>query len=121
MNRTRIAPRDSDCVQRIAATCGESPMWSAAEEVLYWTDNLGGRIHRLEPETGNAESFEHGQDAMAIGLREGGGSCSRSRSSSPSTSPEASPTRSWTSSRTNRATASTTARSTVTGATGRER
>lgn len=48
-------------------------MWSAREQALYWTDNLGGRIHRLEPESGSFQSFVLGQDVMAIGLREGGG------------------------------------------------
>jgi L-arabinonolactonase len=72
-NRTRISVSDSDCVQRIAATCGESPIWSVREQALYWTDNLGGRIHRLEPESGSAESFVLGQNVMAIGLRESGG------------------------------------------------
>jgi sugar lactone lactonase YvrE len=73
VNRTRIALSDSDCVQRIAATCGESPMWAAREQALYWTDNVGGRIHRLEPESGRGQSFVLGQDVMGIGLREGGG------------------------------------------------
>ena len=50
---TRIAPNDCDCVQRVVATCGESPMWSVREQALYWTDNLGGRIYRLEPESGS--------------------------------------------------------------------
>jgi sugar lactone lactonase YvrE len=48
-------------------------MWSVREQALYWTDNLGGRIHRLEPESGSAESFMLGQNVMAIGLRESGG------------------------------------------------
>jgi sugar lactone lactonase YvrE len=43
------------------------------EQALYWTDNLGGRIHRLEPERGSAQSFELGRNVMAIGLRERGG------------------------------------------------
>jgi L-arabinonolactonase len=73
MNRTRIASSACDCVQRIAASCGESPMWSVREQALYWTDNLGGRIHRLEPERGSAQSFVLGQDVMTIGLRESGG------------------------------------------------
>jgi sugar lactone lactonase YvrE len=73
VNRTRIAPSDCECVQRIAATCGESPMWSVREQALYWTDNLGGKIHRLEPESGRDQSFVLGQDVMDIGLREGGG------------------------------------------------
>src|ERR1051325_1274831 len=73
VNRTRIAPSDLQCVQRIAATCGESPMWSVREQALYWTDNLGGVIYRLEPESGNAERFPVGQNVMAIALRARGG------------------------------------------------
>ena len=73
MNRTRIAPSDCECAQRIAATCGESPMWSVREQALYWTDNLGGVIHRFEPESGSDESFPLGQNVMGIGLRERGG------------------------------------------------
>jgi sugar lactone lactonase YvrE len=73
VNRTRIAASDSDCVQRIAATCGESPMWSVREQALYWTDNLGGEIHRVEPESGSVQSFPLGQDVMGIGLRKRGG------------------------------------------------
>jgi L-arabinonolactonase len=60
---------DCDCVLRIEATCGESPMWSVLEQVLYWTDNLGKRIHRLEPESGSVASFAMDRDVMDIGLR----------------------------------------------------
>ena len=73
MNRTRIAASDCDCVQRVAATCGESPMWSVREQALYWTDNLGGCIHRLEPESGREQSIVLGQNVMAIGLLDGAG------------------------------------------------
>ncbi len=73
VNPTRISASDGDCVQRVAATCGESPMWSVREQALYWTDNLGGRIHRLEPERESAQSFVLGQNVMTIGLRERGG------------------------------------------------
>lgn len=73
MNRTRIAPSDCECVQRIAATCGESPMWSVREQALYWTDNLGAVIHRLDPESGSAQNFVLGQNVMGIGLRKRGG------------------------------------------------
>jgi sugar lactone lactonase YvrE len=48
-------------------------MWSVREQALYWTDNLGGRIHRLEPEGGSSEDFLLGQNVMGIGLRERGG------------------------------------------------
>lgn len=73
MNRTRIGPRDCECVQRIEATCGESPMWSVREQALYWTDNLGGAIHRLEPENGDERTFLLGRNVMAIAVRERGG------------------------------------------------
>jgi sugar lactone lactonase YvrE len=73
VNRTRIALSDCDCVQRSAATCGESPMWSVREQALYWTDNLGGRIHRVDPESGSYQDFLLGQNVMGIGLRERGG------------------------------------------------
>jgi sugar lactone lactonase YvrE len=73
VSRIRIAARDGDCVQRVAATCGESPLWSVREQALYWTDNLGGRIHRLEPESGREESIVLDQNVMAIGLRKGAG------------------------------------------------
>ena len=48
-------------------------MWSVRDQALYWTDNLGGEIHRLEPESGSVQSFLLGQDVMSIGLRERGG------------------------------------------------
>ena len=48
-------------------------MWSVREQALYWTDNLGGVIHRLEPESGSERNFELGQNVMAIGLRKSGG------------------------------------------------
>ena len=48
-------------------------MWSVREQALYWTDNRGKRIHRLEPESGSDASFPLGQDVMDIGLRERGG------------------------------------------------
>ena len=73
MNRTRIAPSDCECVLRVAATCGESPIWSVREQALYWTDNLGGVIHRLKPENGEDQSFLLGQNVMCIGLRDRGG------------------------------------------------
>jgi sugar lactone lactonase YvrE len=70
---TRIPRSNCECVQRIAATCGESPMWSVREQALYWTDNVGRRLHRLEPESGTAASFEPDGNVMAIGVRERGG------------------------------------------------
>lgn len=38
------------------AELGECPVWSGAEQVLYWEDIDGKRIHRLDPVTGVNES-----------------------------------------------------------------
>jgi sugar lactone lactonase YvrE len=73
VKRTQIAPSDCECVQQVAAICGESPMWSVREQALYWTDNLSGTIQRLDPENGGNQSFDLGQNVQAIVLREGGG------------------------------------------------
>lgn len=34
---------------------GEGPLWHPDERRLYWTDILGGRIHRFDPATGQSE------------------------------------------------------------------
>ena len=34
------------------AVLGECPLWSVAEGVLYWIDIDGGKLHRLEPRSG---------------------------------------------------------------------
>jgi L-arabinonolactonase len=48
-------------------------MWSPREQALYWTDNLGERVYRFEPDGGGHESFALDQNVMDIALRERGG------------------------------------------------
>ena len=48
-------------------------MWSVREQALYWTDNLGGCIHRLDSESGRGQRIALGRNVMAIGLRAGAG------------------------------------------------
>ncbi|NIR40501.1 MAG: SMP-30/gluconolactonase/LRE family protein [Actinobacteria bacterium] len=45
-----------DCVLPAAARLGECPLWSAADECLYWIDIEGRRVHRYDPATGIDES-----------------------------------------------------------------
>lgn len=47
-------------------------MWSQAEQVLYWTDNVGNRVHRFDPRSGRDECFALECNVMDIGLRAGG-------------------------------------------------
>lgn len=73
MTPVRLAESDCECAVRSDATCGESPMWSAAEQVLYWTDNVGNRVHRSDPRSGRDESFAVEHNVTDIVLRAGGG------------------------------------------------
>lgn len=51
---------------------GESPLWSVAEQALYWVDVLAGAIHRRS-QTGGHQSWSFGEEVGAIGLRRRGG------------------------------------------------
>jgi L-arabinonolactonase len=52
---------------------GESPVWSAREECLYWADSLAGLLHRLHPESGRHETFAVPAPIGSFGLRRDGG------------------------------------------------
>lgn len=54
-------------------TVGESLIWSPRDASLYWIDIIGGRIHRLHPETGAHESWRTPELPTSIGLRKSGG------------------------------------------------
>ena len=40
------------CILDAQAGLGESPLWHAGEQALYWVDILAPRLHRLDPATG---------------------------------------------------------------------
>lgn len=42
-----------DCVVAAQALLGECPVWSSQEEVLYWIDIDGAKVHRFDPSTGH--------------------------------------------------------------------
>ncbi len=44
-----------DCVVPAEASLGECPLWSPAEEVLYWVDIDGRAVHRYDPASGADE------------------------------------------------------------------
>jgi len=54
-------------------TLGEGPLWSVAEQALYWVDIIGERIHRYHPETGEIECFPQKEQISVVGFREKGG------------------------------------------------
>jgi sugar lactone lactonase YvrE len=54
-------------------TVGESPVWSADEQALYWVDILEPAVHRWDPATGERRSWPMPDAVGSIGLRRGGG------------------------------------------------
>src|SRR5215831_3357983 len=61
------------CAVDACNTTGESPLWSAAEQALYWVDIPEGRIFRWRPETGEQRTWRVSAAVGSIGLRERGG------------------------------------------------
>lgn len=55
------------------ATLGECPLWSVAEQVLYFVDIKRCRINRYDPATGALGTMELPEEVGCIGLTEGGG------------------------------------------------
>jgi sugar lactone lactonase YvrE len=58
-----------DCRDQV----GESPLWSADEQALYWVDIVGSRIHRYEPGTDRHDAWPTPELPTSIGLRRAGG------------------------------------------------
>lgn len=63
----------AECVSRHEAIVGESPVWSPAEQALYWVDITGGQIHRFHPATSTTDTFDLGEPVTALALRTQGG------------------------------------------------
>jgi len=61
------------CVLPWQAEVGESPVWHASEQRLYWIDIQGKQIHRFDPATHHNESFELPEIVTCIQLRAQGG------------------------------------------------
>ena len=55
------------------AALGECPLWSVAEQALYFVDIKRCRIHRYDPATGSLGAMELPEEVGCIGLVEGSG------------------------------------------------
>lgn len=62
-----------DCVVANADRLGESPIWSCAEQALYWIDSRAPRIYRLDPSTLDVQSCEAASVIGCIAFRASGG------------------------------------------------
>jgi sugar lactone lactonase YvrE len=61
------------CVLPWRATVGESPVWSSAEQKLYWIDIQGKRVHAFDPCSGTNATFELPEIVTSVALRATGG------------------------------------------------
>ena len=57
----------------VRAICGESPVWSNAEEVVYWVDITGRKIYRTDPIAKTTDWWETPSFVGMIALRKKGG------------------------------------------------
>jgi sugar lactone lactonase YvrE len=62
-----------ECAFEVRCTLGESPVWSARENALYWVDILEATIHRWEPGSGAHRTWQLPDVVGSMGLRERGG------------------------------------------------
>lgn len=60
------------CVLQHRAGTGESPVWSAAEQVLYWVDIVAPALHRFDPASGQNRSWPMPSAIGSIGLSRSG-------------------------------------------------
>ena len=62
-----------DCLHPGEHILGESPVWSVAEEALYWVDIQAPAIHRLRPASGEIKTWTLPEQVGSIALRSRGG------------------------------------------------
>jgi sugar lactone lactonase YvrE len=61
------------CVLDCRASLGECPVWSRAEQVLYWVDINAPALHRYDPATGVDTALPMPEAIGSFALRRGGG------------------------------------------------
>jgi sugar lactone lactonase YvrE len=61
------------CALDARCALGESPVWSARENALYWVDILNARVHRWHPADNSRREWQLPAQVGSIGLRAGGG------------------------------------------------
>jgi sugar lactone lactonase YvrE len=69
-----IPPASSfHCVLDAKASLGECPVWSVAEQVLYWVDINAPSLNRFDPATGSNTTMPMPASIGCFALRRGGG------------------------------------------------
>lgn len=63
-----MSSTDIACVAQIPCSLGESTLWSPTEQALYWTDIVGGWIHRLDGSSHQVSSWTTSAAPGSLGL-----------------------------------------------------
>jgi len=64
---------DVRCLLDARAILGESPVWSAEDQALYWCDILAPALHRFDVASGAQRTWSMPETIGSFGLREKGG------------------------------------------------
>jgi len=66
---------DATPIRAVSDPCllGESPMWHPQEQVLYWCDIPGKRVHRLDPTSGVRQAWDFPVEPASLAPLLGGG------------------------------------------------
>jgi sugar lactone lactonase YvrE len=70
---SREIKADVECALDSKGELGECPVWSVAEQAVYWVDISGRKLHRLEPASGAHRFWAMPQEIGCFALREAGG------------------------------------------------
>jgi sugar lactone lactonase YvrE len=67
------APPALHCIHDARASLGECPVWSVAEQMLYWVDINAPALHRFDPATGEDTAMPMPESIGCVALRRQGG------------------------------------------------
>jgi sugar lactone lactonase YvrE len=81
------------CIVDMECRLGESPVWSEADQALFFVDIKGRELHRYTPAVGEVESHPLAEDTGCIGLARDGGFIAGARSGLWRLSPQGEPLR----------------------------
>lgn len=73
MSSTTVFTNTIECIYNQPALLGESPLWDAQQQMLYWVDIEKSALHCLDPQTKYHRVWSMPSEIGCIALRAGGG------------------------------------------------
>ena len=68
----QAGPARVTCALDIRADSGETPVWSVAEQKLFWVDQEAHRLNAFDPATGHNEAWQMPAHGSSFALRGAG-------------------------------------------------